>query len=104
MSRERAVVAALLDRLFAERGLPEAIRFGTQQEGKRLPGVGGGPPIEALSGFALGPDGTVYRFWLDWDDRTKRHVLQPFEPLTSLGVLADDPEYRAARRRLEERS
>jgi hypothetical protein len=101
---ERAVVAALLDRLFAERGLANAIRFGTQQEGIRLPGAGGGPPIEAVSGFALAPDGMVYRFWLAWDDRTQRHVLQPFERLATLGVLADDPEYLAARRRLEERS
>jgi hypothetical protein len=100
MTSERAVVGALLDRLLAERGLATAVRFGTQQEGLRLPGVAGGPPIEAVSGFALAPDGTVYRFWLDWDSRAGRHVLDPFERLSSLGVLADDPEYRAARRQV----
>ncbi|MCS6800653.1 MAG: hypothetical protein RMM58_10075 [Chloroflexota bacterium] len=100
MTAERDQVAALLDRLFAERGLAGAVRFGTQQEGLLLPGIGGGPPIEALSGFALAPDGTVYRFWLDWDSGAGRHLLRPLEPMASLGVLADDPEYLAARRRL----
>ncbi|GIW06861.1 MAG: hypothetical protein KatS3mg060_1666 [Dehalococcoidia bacterium] len=102
MSTERAVVRALLERLLAERGLPDAILFGTQQEGFLLPGVAGGPPIEALSGFALARDGTVYRFWLAWDGRAQRHVLQPFVPLDSLGALAEDPEYLAARRQLQD--
>ena len=102
MSSERDTVAQLLDRLFDERGLAGAIRFGTQQEGTPLPGIGSGPPIESLSGFALGQDGVVYRFWLAWNGRRRRHVLQPFQRLDELGVLASDPEYLAARRRLGE--
>lgn len=100
MNSERDVVRELLGRLLAERGLATAVPFGTQQEGLRLPGVAGGPAIEAVSGFVLAPDGAVYRFWLDWDCCAGRHVLHPFERLATLGVLADDPEYRAARRRL----
>lgn len=100
MTSEREIVATLLQRLFAERGLAGAVLFGTQQEGILLPGIAGGPPLEALSGFALAPDGSVYRFWLAWDDTQRRHTLDPWERLTDLGVLATDPEYLAARRAL----
>ncbi len=66
-----------------------------------LPGVAGGPSVESLSGFAIASGGDVYRFWLDWDRRRKRHVLKPFGRVLDLGVLASDPEYLAARRRIE---
>jgi hypothetical protein len=100
---ERETVARLLDSLLAERDLAGAIPFATVQEGKRLPGVDGGPPIESLSGYALSDDGRVYRYWLAWDDSRRRHVLQPFSRVDKLGVLARDREYLAARRKLKRR-
>ncbi len=92
----KRAVRALVRKLLAERGVAAAAVFGTQVEGRRLPGP---HEVESLSGYALARDGSVYAFWLDWDAEQDGYTLRPFRKLDDLGVLADDPEYLAARRR-----
>ena len=85
----------VIRRLLAERGIDRFALFLTQEEGTVL---GGG--LEAISGFVLDEHGTVHGFWLDWDPHRRRYALDPWYRLYDLTDLADDAEYRRARREL----
>ena len=91
-TRERELV----ERLLAARGIRRCALFLTQREGLDLPGG-----LEAISGFALDPEGAVFGFWLSWDPVRRAHTLAPFYPVDDPDeAFAQDAEYREARRAL----
>ncbi len=84
-----------VNQILLKRGFDRFALFLLQQEGRQLP-----RGVEALSGFVLTSSGEVYGFWLDWDDRGRRFVLDPWYRVDDPSELADDPEYQMARRQL----
>ncbi len=85
----------ILRRLLLQKGIDRFAPFLTQQEGRMLPGG-----IESVSGFVLTGEGELYGFWLDWDDREKGYVLEPWYRIEDPAEFAGDPDYQQARRQL----
>lgn len=104
----------MLERLFAEKGLGSGgwWPFLVQAEGIPLPGG-----LEALSGFVLAADGSVYGWWLGWASLRDGPRCAASGPDTVSGdgdymlerwwrveapeqAFAMDAEYRLARQRL----
>jgi hypothetical protein len=92
----------VLDQLLRAKGLQpgEYALFFVVGEGVffQVPGI---PlPIEEASGFVLDHRGAVYAFWLKWDTREQRPVLNDWEHVAPEPSWNGEPEYQDARRRL----
>ncbi len=96
MSRARPTsTGEIIRRLLSARSITRYVLFLTQGEGKELP-----KGVESLSGFVLTGKGEVFGFWLDWDHRRRRYVLDPWYRVEDLSQFASDPEYHRAREQL----
>jgi hypothetical protein len=85
----------IVDRLLPARGIGRHAFFLVQQEGTELPSG-----VEAISGFVLDGDGRVHGFWLGWDQRRRRHTLDPWYRVPEASTFDGDAEYQRARREL----
>jgi hypothetical protein len=84
----------LLRQLLSERGGPFATFFVTD-EGIEMPGG-----LEEVSGYALDRSGTVYSFWVGWDDRRGRPAFTEWEEVRPEPHWEQSSEYQKARRSL----
>lgn len=86
----RAIISHLLDAHGVDR-LACAL-FLVQSEGVTLPGG-----VEAASGYVLGRDGRVHRWWLSWSETANAYQLSPWAEVTDpVDAFGGDAEFRDA--------
>lgn len=77
---------AIIDRLLDAHGVHRSARalFLVQSEGVTLPGG-----VEGASGYVLGGDGRVHRWWLSWSETASTYQLSPWaevpDPVVAFG-------------------
>ncbi|MSQ43954.1 MAG: hypothetical protein EXR45_07070 [Chloroflexi bacterium] len=85
---------AIIDHLLDARGMdrPGRALFLVQSEGVTLPG-----DLEAVSGYVLGRDGRVHRWWLSWSETGNDYELSPWAEVPDpVDAFGNDAGFRDA--------
>jgi hypothetical protein len=83
----------VMDGLIRETGIRRYGLFGVSAEGESLP-----DGSETASGMVVDQDGSVFSFWLDWDEKERRPALTHWEPVNTDADWLEEEEYLQARR------